>query len=130
VAGLSRDQRVALSDGTQIRDFIYVDDVVDASLKAADDMVVSARPSTATWNVCSGVGHSVRSFAALVAQAMGKRQELLGFGELPMRADDEPYLVGDGARMARELGWRPRYDLEEGIRAAVANLTASQPAAV
>jgi nucleoside-diphosphate-sugar epimerase len=129
VAGLSRGQRVALSEGTQIRDFIYVDDVVDAALKAADHVAASG-PSTATWNVCTGVGHSVRTFAGLVAQAIGSRPELLGFGELAMRADDEPYLVGDGERMARELGWRPKHDLGEGIRAAVANLTASQPATV
>jgi nucleoside-diphosphate-sugar epimerase len=130
VAGLSRGERVALSDGTQVRDFIYVDDVVEACIKAGDDMVSPARASTATWNVCTGVGHSVQTFAALVAQAMGERAELLGFGELPMRADDEPYLVGDGERMCRELGWRPKHDLEAGIRAAVAMLMANQPAAV
>ncbi len=128
VAGLARRERVALSDGAQIRDFIYVDDIVDACIKAADDMASPARPSTATWNVCTGVGNSVRAFAALVGQAMGERPELLGFGELPMRADDEPYLVGDGERMCRELGWRPQHDLEAGIRAAVAILTASQRA--
>ena len=80
--------------------------------------------------MCTGVGHSVRTFAELVAQAMGERPELLGFGDLPMRADDEPYLVGDGERMRRELGWRPKHDLEAGIRAAVSILMASQRAAV
>jgi nucleoside-diphosphate-sugar epimerase len=47
-----------------------------------------------------------------------------------MRADDEPYLVGDGARMFGDLGWRPKHDLEAGIRAAVAILMANQRAAV
>jgi nucleoside-diphosphate-sugar epimerase len=130
VAGLSRGERVALSDGTQVRDFIYVDDVVEACIKAGDDMASPARALTATWNVCTGVGHSVRTFAALVAEAMGERAELLGFGDLPMRADDEPYLVGDGERMCRELGWRPQHDLGAGIRAAVAILMAKQRAAV
>jgi nucleoside-diphosphate-sugar epimerase len=130
VTGLARGERVVLSDGRQVRDFIYVDDVVEACIKAGDDMVSPARASTATWNVCTGVGHSVRAFAALVAQAMGERAELLGFGELPMRADDEPYLVGDGERIFREFGWRPKHDLEAGIRAAVATLMANQRAAV
>ncbi len=90
--------------------------------------------------MCTGVGHSVRTFAALVVQAVSEedmsggksreRAELLGFGELPMRADDEPYLVGDGERMRGELGWRPQHDLAAGIRAAVAALRASQRAAV
>jgi nucleoside-diphosphate-sugar epimerase len=130
VAGLGRGERVKLSDGTQVRDFIYVDDVVEACIKAGDDLVSPSRALTAAWNVCTGTGHSVRAFAALVAEAMGERAELLGFGELPMRADDEPYLVGDGERMFRELGWRPKHDLRAGIRAAVAILMAGQRAAV
>jgi nucleoside-diphosphate-sugar epimerase len=130
VAGLSRGERVPLSAGTQVRDFIYVKDVVEACIKAGDDMMSSSRHSATTWNVCTGVGHSVRAFAALVAEVMGEPAELLGFGDLPMRADDEPYLVGDGARMFRELGWRPEHDLGAGIRAAVAFLMANQRAAV
>jgi nucleoside-diphosphate-sugar epimerase len=130
VAGLSRGKRVPLSVGTQVRDFIYVKDVVEACIKAGDGMMSSSRHSATTWNVCTGVGHSVRAFAALVAQVMGKPAELLGFGDLPMRADDEPYLVGDGARMFGDLGWRPKHDLEAGIRAAVAILMANRRAAV
>jgi nucleoside-diphosphate-sugar epimerase len=130
VAGLSRGERVPLSDGTQVRDFIYVHDVVDACIKAGDDLNSPSRAVTATWNVCTGVGHSVRAFASLVAQAMGERTELLGFGDLPMRADDEPFLVGDGEQTLRALGWRPRHDLAAGIRSAVAALTASRRVAV
>jgi nucleoside-diphosphate-sugar epimerase len=130
VAGLSRGERVPLSEGTQVRDFIYVKDVVEACITAGDEMMTSSRHLATTWNVCTGVGHSVRAFAALVAQVMGGRTELLGFGDLPMRVDDEPYLVGDGARMLRELGWRPKHDLGAGIRAAVAILMANQRAVV
>jgi len=61
---------------------------------------------------------------------MGASHQLLGFGDLPMREDDEPYLVGDGERMHRELGWRSKRDLAAGIRAAVSNLMASRRAAV
>jgi nucleoside-diphosphate-sugar epimerase len=130
VAGLARRERVALSDGLQVRDFIYVDDVVQACIAAAEDLHSASRALTATWNVCTGVGHSVRTFAELVAQAMGASDQLLGFRDLPMRVDDEPYLVGDGERMRRELGWRPRHDLDAGIRAAVSILMASGRAAV
>jgi nucleoside-diphosphate-sugar epimerase len=130
VNGLSRGERVRLSAGTQVRDFIYVDDVVEACIKAGDDMMSPARALTATWNVCTGVGHSVQTFAALVAQSIGQRADLLGFGDLPLRADDEPFLVGDGERICRELGWRPKHDLDAGIRAAVAILLANRRAVV
>jgi nucleoside-diphosphate-sugar epimerase len=128
--GLARGERVPLSDGTQVRDFIYADDVVEACIKAGDDMAAPSCALTATWNVCTGVGHSVRAFAVLVAQAIGARGELLGFGDLPMRADDEPYLVGDGEQMLRALDWRPKHDLADGVRAAVAALMANQRVAV
>jgi nucleoside-diphosphate-sugar epimerase len=130
VAGLSRGERVPLSDGRQVRDFVYVEDAVAACIKAGDDMTSPSRAATATWNVCTGVGHPVRAFASLVAQAMGARTELLGFADLPMRPDDEPYLVGDGEQMSRALGWRPKHDLAAGIHSAVAVLTASQRVAV
>ena len=130
VAGLSRGERVPLSAGSQVRDFVYVDDAVEACIKAADDMASPSGAATATWNVCTGVGSSVRAFATLVAQAMGERAEFLGFGDLPMRPDDEPFLVGDGEQMLHALGWRPKYDLAGGIRAAVAASTASQRVAV
>jgi nucleoside-diphosphate-sugar epimerase len=130
VAGLARGERVPLSDGTQIRDSIHVEDAVEACIQAGHDMTVPAHAQTATWNVCTGIGHSVRTFAIQVAQAMDQRAELLGFGDLPMRADDEPYLVGDGGRMSQALGWRPKHDLAAGIRAAVAALTTNQRVAV
>jgi nucleoside-diphosphate-sugar epimerase len=130
VAGLARRERVPLSDGLQVRDFIYVDDVVQACIAVGEELRSASRGLTATWNVCTGVGHSVRTFAELVAQAMGASDQLLGFGDLPIRADDEPYLVGDGERMRRELGWRPQHDLDAGIRAAVSILMASGRAAV
>jgi nucleoside-diphosphate-sugar epimerase len=126
VAGLSRGERVPLSEGSQVRDFVYVEDAAEACIKAGDDMASPSGAATATWNVCTGVGSSVRAFASLVAQAMGERMELLGFGDLPMRPDDEPFLVGDGEQMLCALGWRPKHDLAAGIRAAVAVLTTNR----
>jgi nucleoside-diphosphate-sugar epimerase len=126
VANLPQGRRVPLSAGTQVLDFVYVKDVVDACMRADADMASASRPSTATWNVCTGVGHSVRAFASKVAQVLGVPAELLGFGDIPMRPDDEPWLVGSGERMYAELGWRPAYDLDAGVRDAVASLTAAR----
>jgi nucleoside-diphosphate-sugar epimerase len=122
VNGLARAERVPLSAGNQIRDFLYVKDAVEACIRAADDMAAPDRAPTATWNVCTGKASSVRAFATTVAEAMGAPTQLLGFGDLPMRPDDEPYLVGDGECMRRDLGWRPPHNLDAGVRAAIANL--------
>ncbi len=123
VSGLKQRQRVAISSGTQILDFVYIDDVVEALLRA--DHHIRDHGAVATWNVSTGDGHSVRRFAQLVAGAMNADPNLLGFGEIAMRKDDEPWLVGNSELMRAELGWHPQIDLETGVRAAVAAMTGS-----
>jgi nucleoside-diphosphate-sugar epimerase len=124
--GLSQSRRVPLSVGTQVRDFVYVADVVDALVRAAAHMQAADRASAETWNVCTGVGHSVREFASLAADMLGAPRELLGFGDLALRHDDVRWLVGNGGRIERELGWRPGHDLAAGLRAAVADIAANE----
>jgi nucleoside-diphosphate-sugar epimerase len=121
VNGLDRKQRVAISSGTQVLDFVYIDDVIEALLRTDDH--VRDHGAVATWNVSTGQGHSVRYFAQLVARAMNADGKLLGFGEIAMRRDDEPWLVGDPELMKAQLGWHPRIDLETGVKSAVAAIT-------
>jgi nucleoside-diphosphate-sugar epimerase len=123
VSGLNHRQRVAISSGTQILDFIYIDDVVEALMRA--DRHIRDHGAVATWNVSTGEGHSVRSFAQLVAGAMDADPDLLGFGEITMRKDDESWIVGSSELMRAELGWHPQIDLETGVKAAVAAMTGS-----
>ena len=120
VDGLGRRERVAISAGTQVLDFVYIDDVVEAMLRA--DAHCREKGGVATWNVATGVGHSVREFAGQVAAAMNADASLLGFGAIAMRRDDEPWLVGSTDLLRSELGWHPSTGLEDGVRAAVAAL--------
>jgi nucleoside-diphosphate-sugar epimerase len=126
LSGLSQRRRVALSAGTQIRDFVHVDDVVDALVAAAAHLRSQHGPSAEIWNVCTGTGHTVREFAIMVADAMGAPHRLLGFGDRPLRPDDVAWLVGDCRRIGSELGWRPRYDLDAGVRDVVANASCGE----
>jgi len=120
VRGLAKRQRVAISSGTQVLDFVYIDDVVEAMLRA--DAHCRGEGGIATWNVATGRAHSVREFAESVAQAMDADVSLLGFGAIAMRKDDEPWLVGSPDLLRAELGWQPSIALEDGVRAAVAAL--------
>lgn len=117
VSGLGRKQRVAISSGTQILDFVYVDDIVEALIRA--DRHIRDHGAVTTWNVATGRGYSVRDFAEMVAAAMRVDPALLGFGEISMRKDDEPWLVGDPRLMHEELGWSPSTPLDAGIKAAI-----------
>ena len=124
VSGRSEGRRVPLSPGTQVRDFIYVADVVEAFLQADADMELDGQPLT--WNVCTGVGHSIREFALTVADLMGARRELLGFGDLELRKDDLPWIVGNAERISAALGWKPQHDLTSGLQAAVTSIMANE----
>jgi nucleoside-diphosphate-sugar epimerase len=125
VSGLGKGERVAISAGTQVLDFVYIDDVIEAMLRA--DAHCRERGGVATWNVATGRAHSVKEFAEHVAAAMKADASLLGFGEIGMRKDDEPWFVGSPDLLRAELGWQPSTGLAEGIRAAVAALRRSQP---
>jgi GDP-4-dehydro-6-deoxy-D-mannose reductase len=107
---------VPLSDGRQVRDFIAVDDVVDAQLAAGEAMQAGGGETRqAVWNVCTGEPVSVRDFAQTVAAVLRADPDLLGFGDIPRREDDVPWLVGCRELIEQELGWRPRLDLRAGL---------------
>lgn len=120
VSGLSKRERVAISTGTQVLDFVYIDDVIEAIWRAA--LHCREKGGIATWNVATGRAHTVRQFAEQVAAAMEADASLLGFGAISMRKDDEPWLVGSPDLLRSELGWQPSTGLEDGVRAAVAAL--------
>ena len=124
VSGLGKRERVAITVGTQVLDFVYIDDVVEAMLRA--DAHCRQKGGIATWNVATGRAHSVQEFAACVAAAMDADRSLLGFGAVDMRKDDEPWLVGSPDLLRSELGWQPSTGLEDGVRAAVAALRQTQ----
>lgn len=111
--------RAALSSGTQIRDFIHVDDAVSAILRAAERLGSGIASGAAALNVCSGTGTSVRTFAEIAAKTLGLPAEYLGFGDVPMRPDDIPYLVGDPTRMRSDLDWEPALNSASGITASI-----------
>lgn len=120
VNGLSKRERVGISAGTQVLDFVHIDDVIEAILRSASHC--REKGGVATWNVATGQGHSVREFAEQVATAMNADASLLGFGAIEMRKDDEQWLVGSPDLLRSELGWQPSIGLEAGVHAAVADL--------
>ena len=116
--GLDAGLPVDLTPGGQVRDFIYVDDAANAFRAAWD--AAELEPYQ-VFNVCSGSPVTVRAVAEKVADAMEKPHDLLNFGALPKREDEEPWIVGDNAKFTGAAGWRPGVTLDEGIRRMVAD---------
>lgn len=106
IARLSTGQPAPCSQGTQVRDFLAVEDLGEAFAALALSDV------TGPVNLASGTGISVGDLALLIGRLMG-RPDLVHLGALPMRVDDPPHLVADISRLRREVGFAPALGLEE-----------------
>ncbi len=92
-------------DGTGVRDYIHVEDLASAHLKALD--YLRAGGDSATLNCGYGHGYSVREVLERVQEAHGAP---LDIREMPRRAGDPPSLVARADRVRDVLGWTPRFD--------------------
>jgi nucleoside-diphosphate-sugar epimerase len=113
IDGLIKRAPVACSEGVQVRDFVYADDVADACVA-----LVEAEAS-GVYNVGTGQGSSLREVAAVIIAELG-HGELVRFGERKAAPHEPPYLVADTAKTRREIGWKARLGLEEGIHMTIA----------
>jgi UDP-glucose 4-epimerase len=94
-------------DGSVVRDFIFVDDVVDALVAAARD-----RSSTRIFNIGSGEGHSLRQVLASVEALLDKT---LNIQWKPGRPLDVPISVLAIDRAREILGWTPKTSFKDGL---------------
>jgi nucleoside-diphosphate-sugar epimerase len=99
--------------GTQLRDFLHIDDVADALTKLVDSQI------TGPINICSGQSPSIREIATTAAELSG-RLDLLHLGAIPQNPNDPRVIRGHAGRLQDELGWTPRYTLNEGLQQTIA----------
>jgi UDP-glucose-4-epimerase GalE len=101
-------------DGTAVRDYVHVEDVVQAHLQALD--YLAAGGSSTQVNLGTGTGHSVREIV-VAAERIAGRSIPRRFA--PPRPGDPPELVADVRKASQLLGWRPtRSDLDTIMRSA------------
>jgi dTDP-6-deoxy-L-talose 4-dehydrogenase (NAD+) len=101
-----------MTPGEQVRDYTLVDDVAAAFVAAATAPLACPQR---VFNVCSGIGHTVRQVADAVGGALG-RPVPVRWGRLPYRPNEMMRLVGCPRRIQAELGWRALWSLEDGLR--------------
>lgn len=99
-------------DGTQERDFVYVEDVVRANLLAGDVPVSGEGIDDRAWNVGTGKGTSVNQLIGMLGRIARVEPRV---EHAPPRTGELSHSVLDPARIERELGWRPEISLEEGL---------------
>ena len=103
LAQLQAEQPLTIvGDGTQTRDFVYVSDVADAFVRAAN-----ADISGEVYNVGSGKAYSVN----LLVKLLGGNSI-----NIPKRPGEPDCTFADISKIIQDLGWKPKVTLEEGIK--------------
>ncbi|MBC7677616.1 MAG: NAD-dependent epimerase/dehydratase family protein [Pseudorhodobacter sp.] len=107
-AALTGEPVAVYGDGEQVREYTYVSDVVEATVRAG---LRDLQPGT-TLNICGGEPTTDNEVLALVSELAGR----------PVRVVHQPPATGDvrrtggtGELAATQLGWRPRTSLLEGL---------------
>jgi UDP-glucose 4-epimerase len=109
---LSNQTIELFGDGSQRRDCLYVDDVVDAIVAATDDRAIGR-----VFNVGNEIDHSLAEIASIVVDATGSTADVR-CRDWP--ADNQRIDIGsfhsDSRAISDTLGWRATTDLDEGMR--------------
>ncbi|HOB93004.1 MAG TPA: NAD(P)-dependent oxidoreductase [Aquabacterium sp.] len=105
---------LALTAGTQRRDFIHVDDVVGAIDWLLQPAVQARLADADALDLGSGEAPTVRHFVETV-HALTASRTRLDFGAIPYRPNEAMHCQADLTRL-RSLGWTPRLGLREGLQ--------------
>lgn len=126
---LGDDARIALTPGAQMRDFVYIDDVVDAFAMILGHHVMGPPPASPgkesaesfhCYEIGSGQPVSIREFMTSLRRLAGREQVALDFGAIPYRDNEVMYSQTNlGPLLA--IGWKPKVSLEEGLRRTVSS---------
>lgn len=105
------------SDGTCIRDYVHVVDLIDAHIKALENLKPAVHE---IYNLGSGDGYSVREVVAAASKAAGFEIPTL---DSPRRAGDPAVLIADINKAKRNLGWSPTRGIETMVADTLAALS-------
>lgn len=104
-------ENYATKDGTPVRDYIDVNDLVDAHLLALK--YLETGPLSSSFNLGTQTGNTVREVFAACEKVTGMK---IPFEVCPPRAGDPAVLVADSTKAREILGWKPKYTLLKSIK--------------
>jgi len=116
---MQNEPSIALTDGMQRRDFVYIDDVVSAYALLLQN-ISKQKPGHTVMEVGTGVSTSVREFVETAKALTGSNSELR-FGAIDRRKNEFPESVAN-TDLLSELGFAPKITLAEGIQQIIKSL--------
>lgn len=112
IRSLLSGQRFAMSRGEQTRDYVYIDDVIAALMRAA----VCSDATGQVINISSGEPSKIVDVTKLVVGLIGNSVEtLLDIGKIEYRQGEAMNYWADRSKAKRLLGWEPSVNLRDGL---------------
>jgi len=108
ITDMIKKNKIFLKNLIAKRDFIYIEDLIDAFLKA-----IKKNIKFSIINIGSGKSYSIRQLAKIMMNIYGKKIPIKG--RKLFRVNDYKEVYASINKAKRELGWSPKYTLKEGI---------------
>lgn len=107
MSSLLNDKTVEIRSGSLIRDYIYSKDVANAFVEILDS------DKNGIFNISTGKATSIKDYVLTIARLMDKKN-LVVFNE--QASNQYKFVVGNNSRLVNEIGWTPRYTLEQALK--------------
>lgn len=104
---LKEEKPIIFGSGNQTRDFLYVDNAVEAAILA-----IKAKPGS-IYNVGSNKETSIKNLLKIISKILNKKIEPIF---QPFQQGEVIRSRVDYSKIKKELGWQPKYNLEKGLR--------------
>ena len=114
IVQMLKGERVLLGDPTPVRDFMYVDDHVNAYLTCLGNEKAIGE----VFNFCTSRGVSIEELTLNIRKFTDFKGEVI-WNTIPARPLDIHVLIGDNSKAKTVLGWTPKYTLEEGLKKSI-----------
>jgi len=116
IANMLKEEPITIhSDGEQSRDFVHIQDVVDAWISALDNEATSGQ----VFNLGMGERRSINELVDVILAAFGHSRATYPVEYAPLRPGDQRHMAADVTKARQILGWQPKIEFAEGMERTV-----------
>lgn len=118
IESILKGKEIGATKGEQKRDFIYVQDVVDAYLKVLDNLK-DFNDDFMEFGIGTGKSVSLKYFVSKIEEVSGKKANI-NWEAVPYRKNEIFDSKASIEKAKKYLGWYPKYDIREGLKETIA----------
>jgi nucleoside-diphosphate-sugar epimerase len=106
--------QIPLTEGIQKRDFVFIEDAVEAIKIILNYTALKVEPGLIDYELGSGVSIAIKELVEKIKKMSGNKKTKLMFGATPYR-ENEAMMQSVNLDKLHQLGWFPKYTLDKGI---------------